>query len=265
MSCFATGLVNSEAMADKLDPHHLVALMSYVFRGKQDGSSRFLDPTSINSVYGITNRKEVHRFPILDAIASICVFKEGSQAVAVALRLNPKKQEIRLTIAGNQEVEPCVVDHLKSVWEKLQALSNAFAARRWSGKNEEGSPDISEDIAVGIFREIYEFSMEKQMIRERKWVSGLASFMQLLAKRRGVDLQGFESDLLDLLVGLVSALELVDKLRDYPVRGLTYDEWKMVYYFSMLVNEKARLVLADRKNIGCETLAQELNGKLNLF
>ncbi|RPA94023.1 hypothetical protein L873DRAFT_1846811 [Choiromyces venosus 120613-1] len=109
-------------MADKLDPHHLVALMNYVFRTKQDGSSRRFDPTSINPEYGVTNKHKtnIRTFPILDAIASISVFKDKSQVVAVALQLNSKEREIRLTIAENQEVEPRVVHHLDSVWESCK-------------------------------------------------------------------------------------------------------------------------------------------------
>jgi len=223
-------------MADKLDPHHLVALMSYLFRGREDGSSsRYLDLTFVNPGNGITNNREtsIRTFPILDAIANICVFKKGSQPVAVALQLKPKELEIRLTIAEDQEVEPLVVNHLNSVWEKLQALSDGFAAQRGSDNNQEGSPDISEDVAlplrVKIFREIYEFSMQKQMAQGRKWFEGLVKFAKKLSESRAIPLQEVESDLYDVVVAMDSVLELVDKFRHYPTQGLTYDEWETVY------------------------------------
>ncbi|RPA96385.1 hypothetical protein L873DRAFT_1239130 [Choiromyces venosus 120613-1] len=264
-SCFATWLVNSGTMADKLDPHHLVALMSYVFRGKQDGSSRFLDPTSVNPEYNVTNKREtsIRTFPVLDAIASISVFEERSQVVAVALQLNSKERQIRLTIAENREVEPSVVDHLYSVWGKLQALSNEFAAKGGSDTNGEGSPDIPGDVAlplrVNIFREIYQFSLEKQMKRVTKWWSRLLDFVKELAKRRGEDLQGVESNLYYVVAGLHSVLQLVRRLHRNPTRGLTDDEWEVVHDHSMWANENVGLVLADRKHFGCEILAQELN------
>ncbi|RPB01792.1 hypothetical protein L873DRAFT_1803050 [Choiromyces venosus 120613-1] len=252
-------------MADKLDPHHLVALMSYIFRGKHDGSSRSLDRTSVNPEYGVTNKREtsIRAFPILDAIASISVSQERPQVVAVAFQLNSKEREIRLTIAENRDVEPRLVNHLDSVWRKLQALSNEFAANGGSDKNEEGSPDIPEDkglpLRVNIFREIYQFSLEKQMKRERKWWSGLLNFMKVLNKCRRGSLQGVESDLYDIVTGLSFALELVCKLHHDPKQGLTDDEWNLVYEDSIWASEKAGLVLADRNHFGCEKLAQELN------
>ncbi|RPB04247.1 hypothetical protein L873DRAFT_1460200 [Choiromyces venosus 120613-1] len=215
-------------MADKLDPHHLVALMSYAFRGKHDGSSRSLDRTSVNPEYGVTNKREtnIRTFPILDAIASISVSQERSQVVAVAFQLNSKEREIRLTIAENRDVEPRLVNHLDSVWRKLQALSNEFAADGGLDKNEEGSPDIPKDkglpLRVNIFR--------------------------------------VESDLYDVMVGLSLALNLVRKLHHDPKQGLTDDEWNTVYDESMWANEKARLVLADRNDFGLEILSQEFNG-----
>lgn len=252
-------------MADKLDPHHLVALMSHIFNGNPDGSSHRLDSTSINPKYGITNRREtsVRTFPILDAIASICVFEEKSQVVAVALQLNPREQQIRLTIAKNQEVEDCVDDHLKSVWRNLQALSNEFVAERRSDKHEEGSPDIPKDVAralrVKIFSEIYQFSLRKEMYRVRRWWRGLFDFVKELDRRRGKSLQGIERELFNVVAGLDSALRLIRKLESYPAQGLTDDEWEEVYDDSMWAYKRARLVLADRNQFGCEILAKELN------
>ncbi|RPA93218.1 hypothetical protein L873DRAFT_1793776 [Choiromyces venosus 120613-1] len=238
-------------MADKLDPHHLVALMSYIFRTKQDGSSRRFDPTSINPEYGVTNKHETNigTFPILDAIASISVFKDKSQVVAVALQLDSKEREIRLTIAENQEVEPRVVHHLGSVWGKLQALSNEFAAKGGSDKNEERSPDLPEYVALPL-----------RMQRVEKWWSRLINFVKELAKRRGVALQGVESDLFDVVTGLYTVIQLLSRLHCDPKRGLTDAEWKVVYNGSMWVSKKAGIVLADRQHFGCEILAQELNG-----
>jgi len=255
-------------MADKLDPHHLVALMSHVLNGNPDNSSRVrrLGPTSINLEYGITNRRETNTptFPVLDAIASICVFNKKCQVAAVALQLNSKEQQIRLTIAENQEVEDRVEDHLKSVWRNLQVLSNEFAAERGSDKHEEGSPNIPKDVAhawrVKIFSEIYQFSLRKEMRRVGRWWGGLLDFVKELCDRRRKPLQGVEFHLYMFVGGLESALRLICKLDRYPAQALTDDEWAEVYDDSIWAQESARLVLADRNQFGCEILARELNG-----
>jgi len=58
-------------MVDKLDPHHLVALMSYLLKGKQEGSCRALNLISANPEYSISKGCEMDEctFHILDAIA----------------------------------------------------------------------------------------------------------------------------------------------------------------------------------------------------
>jgi len=253
-------------MADKLDPHHLVALMSYVFHGNQDRLSRRLDPTSINLEYGITNTRETsaHTFPVLDAIANICVFEEKSHVVAVALQLDPKEQQIRLTIAENSGFRRDAGAHLESVWDMLRALSWECAMKRLYRRNKEESPDIPENVAlasrVEIFRTIYQYCLRKEMKRAVKWWDPLVDFLKELAQRRGGALQGIELNLYHVACGLNTALRLLREIRHYPVQGLTDDEWQTVYNHSMWASEKAELVLADRNRFGCEILAKEFNG-----
>jgi len=248
-------------MADKLDPHHLVALMSHVFR-----PSRRLDPTSINLEYGITNTRETsaHTFPVLDAIASICVFEEKSHVVAVALKLDPKEQQIRLTIAENSGFRRNTDHHLKSVWYMLRTLSWELATERLYRRNEEESPDIPENVAlalkVKIFRMIYQYCLRKEMKRAGKWWGPLVDFLKELAQRRGGALQGIELNLYHVVGGLNTALQFLRKIRHYPVQGLTDDEWQTVYNHSMWASAEAGLVLADRQRFGCEILAKEFNG-----
>ncbi|CUS15716.1 unnamed protein product [Tuber aestivum] len=253
-------------MVDKLDPHCLVALMSHAFKGNQDGRSRSIDPISVNPEYGITNSRETSErtFPILDAIASISVSQERSQVVAVGLKLNAKEQEIRLIIAENNDVEPRLVAHIQYLWSLLQALSDECAANRGGlDRDEDGSPDIPEDVAlllrIKIFREIYQFSLQKEMKRVSKWWDPLLNFVKELVKRRGDALQGFESDLFDVLAALNCVRDLIHRLHPIPAQGLTDDEWERVYNYSMWANEKVGLVLADRNSFGCEILAAELN------
>lgn len=245
-------------MANKLDPHHLVALMSYAI-GKNQGSPSRPLPLSIKHQYcfPIPHKTRVHTFSVLDAIASICVFEERSQVFAVALQLNHKERKIRLTLAENQEVEPRVVDHLKSVWGMLQALSTLaeFTAKGGSDEYKEGLP-----LRVRIFREIYQYSLKKQMKQVQKWWSPLLDFSKELDQRRGHNLQGFELDLTYVVAELNSVLELTKELSRDPVRGLTDDQWKTVHDHSMAANDLAGHVLANRNHYRCKTLAQELNG-----
>ena len=184
--------------------------------------------------------------------------------MAVALQLDGKKREIRLTLAGNQGVEPRVVDHLKSVWGKLQALSKEFTAEGGSDEHKEGLPDILNDmflpLRVKIFREIYQYSLEKQMKRVEKWWGPLLDFSNELGRHCGEDIQGFELNLIDVVAGLNSMLGLTKELHRDPVRGLTDDQWKMLHDHSMAANDLAGHVLANRNHYRCKTLAQELNG-----
>ncbi|RPA88808.1 hypothetical protein L873DRAFT_1823992 [Choiromyces venosus 120613-1] len=252
-------------MANKLDLHYLVALMNYEFNSGQDGSARHLDPPS-HLTSGIVDHHgtNIHTLPILDALAHISVSRPNSQVVAIALQLKPDTKEIRLTIAENQDVADSLVNHLYNIWRKLQALSDEYAEQRkaeWDG-DQMLSPVIPLDVArplkIEIFREVYKFSLEKQKKRVNKWFRPLCDFMVELEKRRaGIALEGFERNLSNAVVALVLALPLVFK---HSETQLTDDEWEQVYWQSMTANMDAKLVLADRHGLGCDTLAQELNG-----
>ncbi|RPA93139.1 hypothetical protein L873DRAFT_1816470 [Choiromyces venosus 120613-1] len=252
-------------MANNLDPHYLVALMNYQFRSGQDGSARRMDPPS-HLTSGIVDHHgtNVRTLPILDALAHISVSQPNSQVIAIALQLKPDTKEIRLTIAENRDVADSLVNHLYNIWRKLQALSDEYAGQRkaeWDGE-QMLSPVIPLDVALPlkmeIFREVYKFSLEKQKKRVNKWFRALCDFMEELEKRRvGVALEGFERNLSNAMVSLVLALKLVFK---HSENQLTDDEWEQVYWYSMIANKDIKLVLADRHGLGCDALAQELNG-----
>ncbi|PUU72638.1 hypothetical protein B9Z19DRAFT_1137106 [Tuber borchii] len=251
-------------MAAKLDPHHLVALMSDTYMRRHDS------PSSLQ--YGITDDQQtiIRTFPILDSIAGICVSREASQVVAVALQVDSDQQKINLTIAENENVNPKLVAHLESVWAKLQALSRLYAVGREEESNKEAkeSPakpkDTTLPLRIQIFREIYKFSLEKQMKRVDKWWRRLLDFMIKLTARREDVIQGMEEDLSQVVVGLHLVLQLVRRLHRNPAAELTEDEWELVYVESIWANQKARLVLADREEDGCEILAKELNDSSSL-
>jgi len=247
-------------MANKLDPHRLVALMCHVFEEEQDGSPRSLDLRSINPQYGITSKRDtsIRTFPILDALASLSISAEKSQVVAVSLQLDSKKREIRLIVAENRKVDSHVVGHLNSVWRILQT---EFAVGRGSDVNEEGSSNVPEEVAlplrVSLFRKVYRYSLKKQLKLAGKWWSDLLNFTKELATRRGKRLQGPESSLYEVVAALDSVLKLARKLRGG--QELTDDEWKVLHEESMWADEQARLVLAEQGDLSCESLAQQFN------
>ncbi|RPB04762.1 hypothetical protein L873DRAFT_1785979 [Choiromyces venosus 120613-1] len=253
------------AMVNELDPHYLVALMNYEFRSGQDGSARCLDPPS-HLTSGIVDHHgtNVCTLPILDALAHISVSQPNSQVVAIALQLKPSTKEIRLMIMENQDVADSLVNHLYNIWRKLQALSDEYAGQRKAEWDKDQMlspvipPDVAEPLKIEIFREVYKFSLKKQLKRMKKWLRALCDFMEELEKRRvGIALEGFERNLSKAVVTLVLALKLVFK---HSENQLTDDEWEQVYWYSLKANMEAKLVLADRHELGCDVLAQELNG-----
>ncbi|KAG0641770.1 hypothetical protein HOY80DRAFT_710529 [Tuber brumale] len=257
-------------MANKLDPHHLVALMNYAFKDKQDGSRRHLDPSLHTFTGGLVDNREtnIRTFPILDALAHICVSRKESQVVAIGLQLNSREQEIRLTVAENKKVTDGLVNHLILVWGMLQALPVQYVKNRGGRWDKPRSPEMPKEVGLPlkkeIFRKIYKYSLEKQMKRIDKWSGRLRGFMKELLKRRvSLDLQGFELSLYKAVVALLLAVEKVSKLRNNPKDQLTESEWELVYFQSILANKHVRIVLADRKEFGCEILAQELGDYLS--
>ncbi|RPA97099.1 hypothetical protein L873DRAFT_1147938 [Choiromyces venosus 120613-1] len=252
-------------MSNELDPHHLVALMSHVFASTQDGSSRRLDTSSHNFKHGIVDNHttNVRTLPILDAIANISVSRERSQSIAVALQLDSQKKEIRLTIAENQRVTKALLDHLCNVWGNLQTLSNEYAEQRTGASDQPMHMALT--LKIQIFRDIYLYSLKKQMKRINKWFQNLGQFVKVLLNSRGSsNLQGFEVNLFDAVVALLTPLELVCKLHDNPQSQLTDEQWAQVYRLSMKANEHVRVVLADRGGTSCEVLAEELKGAKHL-
>src|SRR5205807_2299360 len=119
-------------MDNELDPHHLVALMNGVFPGGGDLSLRRFKHPLHTLQHGIVDNYHVNvrTKPVLDALAHISVSRESSQVVAIALQLDSLNQKIRLTLAENSEVGGNLVEHLTSVWGKLQNLSDEYAKQR---------------------------------------------------------------------------------------------------------------------------------------
>ncbi|KAG0123490.1 hypothetical protein HOY82DRAFT_239043 [Tuber indicum] len=226
-------------MANKLDPHHLVALMNCIFLGGGDHSLRRFNPSPHTPQHGIVDNYyvNVRTFPILDALAHISVSQKKAQAIAIALQLDSRNQKIRLMLAENKEVEGSLVDHLTSVWGKLQNLSDEYAKHRTSESEDpqEKSPDIPPKVAnplkIEIFRDIYQYSLKKQMKRIEKWWTRFTGFICELLQRRTVDnLERLERNLYGAAVALVLVVELVGRLGGDTENTFTQAEWETVYW-----------------------------------
>jgi len=263
-------------MATKLDLHHLVALMKYTLKGKQDGSTHRLGPSLHSLEGGIVDNHEtnVHTFPILDALAKLLVSEEKSQVVAIGLQLHSRRKEIRLTVAENKGVMNGLVNHLTKIWRNLQALSSQYENYRHGelDKSQPRSPDMTSDVGhslkIEIFRDIYQYSLKKQVKRMDKWSEALGRFVkELLRRREFLQLQGFELSLYtgNAVVALSMAAEVVSRLHYNSNVQLTMSESEFVYFQSMQANQDAKVVLADRNGLSCEVLARQLSGMLLLF
>jgi len=253
-------------MATKFDLHHLVALMNYAFEDKQDGSPHHLNPSlhTFKAVIVDNEETNIHTFPILDALANISISEEESQVVAIGLQLDYRRKKIRLIVAENKGVMNGLVNHLSKIWRNLQALSSKYENHKgWKwDKAQLGSSDMPSDVGhslkLEIFREIYQYSLKKQMKRIEKWSERLGRFMKKLLERRvSVDLQGFELSLYNTVLALSMAVRVVSRLRGNPNVQLTIAEWEFVYFQSMQANQYVKIVLADSNRFRCEALAVE--------
>jgi len=244
--------------------------MSFKFADKEDRTpcpSRGPLPTSPkpNSTYVHATR--IRTFPVLDAIAGISVTGVRAQVVSVALQLDNRTQQVRLTIAANQIVKVDLVNHLTTIWGRLQAISNEYMVQTLKARGSDlyggrslGIPtNIATPLKVAMFREIYQFCMGKQIKRMQKWLSGITSLLQQLTQRRGdKPLRAFELNLYRTVVGLLPELQLLQRLYDHPQAEPMDDAgvWEEMYEQSMQVAKRAELVLAD--TTACEILARNL-------
>ncbi|KAG0136913.1 hypothetical protein HOY82DRAFT_535995 [Tuber indicum] len=120
-------------------------------------------------------------------------------------------------------------------------------------------------LKIEIFRDIYQYSLKKQVKRIKKWSEDLGRFAKELVRRRlPLDLQGFELSLYKAVLALSLAVRVVSKLRDNPDAQLTESEWESIYFQSILANEQVKIVLVGSNDFGCEALARELRAPFPL-
>lgn len=183
------------------DPHVLVALASvgigHTLRvGDNDRNlASTIDQSLITG--GIIDDHSTHRrtFPVLDAIASICVSSAESQVVAVALQMDHSAQEIRLTLAENTAVEQRTVEHITAVWALMMELSNINARLRLAPHR------------LAMVLRIYEFSIDKIMKRFIKWWTSFKEFGDRFEVQKA-EMHGAET-LKDCFLDMVHWMEAV--------------------------------------------------------
>jgi len=256
-------------MTQKLDPHHIIAILHLVHLKQQDTPRHLLDSTYRRYKYDMTNNGDAgigtsRVFPVLDAIASLSVYEEQHQVVAVALQLDSKKQMVRLTIAENREVEDQLASHLTNIWGKLQTLSDKYTKHGgsdWSGCI---SPEIPQKVAVPlkveIFRDLCLFSLNKHMSRVLKWGKKFLLFMRAFNEsRKDVDLDEFEQNLYEVGTALLYLTNSLADLDANPEKQLEMD-WEEMFVESMVVSGGVGAVLANKRGQCCEALASEIKG-----
>jgi len=256
-------------MSNNCDPHHLVAIMRYVYENAQDSFPRRNDFQDQTLEHGITDDQStnIRTLPILDALASLSIYQEQHQVVAIAIQVDAQNHKIRLSIAQNDGVPDQVEIHLSNIWQKLQILSEMYAAEQpESNPYMERSPKkipkgVALPLRVELFRDICMFTLEKLITRGDRWKPGLCRFMQQLMRyRKGRSLQGFEQDLFHAAIGLLELLKSLRQLYTDPQKHFTDDEWIEIYHESMWASKCAKRVLEYDNRNGCEKIAKRLAG-----
>ena len=182
-------------MSNPLKLHDLVALMSVAIEMKAHHTSRENQIPLSNITGGILEYDEgkERTFPILDALASICISDPRAQVVAIGIQFRLKDSKLCLTIAKNEMVKQSLVDYLHEVWRILRAMSGIFRVDR-SSTGVQGQmvkyrrlspkmPDcVASDMQVRLFQHIYLYTRSKNQARVDKWWKPLSEFMERLHK-----------------------------------------------------------------------------------
>ncbi|KAG0138235.1 hypothetical protein HOY82DRAFT_596346 [Tuber indicum] len=222
-------------MGDKLTLHHVVALMSLAYKDRQDGASRYIDPSTNELKFGIKEDLEMNArtVSVLDALAGLCVSATTSPVFAIALQLDARHREISITISGNAD---------KYIWTKMQALSSRYANHRGHSSTESGrqSPPIPTQVGVGLtiylFLQLYSclnyIETEKQMRLVDKWWSGLGQFTKKLLQLRQDKPEGIEQTIFEAVIAPGAALSILRGVHKDPRRQYTMEEWENVFWDS---------------------------------
>jgi len=99
-------------------------------------------------------------------------------------------------------VKENLVNHLTQIWEKLRALSYANSRQKAGGLVI--GKDVVSRLELEVFRDIYLFSLRRQVKRIEKWWAEFGKFVKKLLLKRGGkgNIKGFELSLYNVVVAL---------------------------------------------------------------
>jgi len=179
-------------------------------------------------------------FPILDALASICVSEPEKQVVAIGLQLNLSDGKVCLTVAENGNVKKGLLAYLRQAWELMRQLSMEFKEdrvqrysprehmqyRKVSPRMPEG---VGQDIRISLFRHIYLYTKRKNDLRVSKWLGPLEKFMQRFYKYQNAQTEGLEGYNQNLDAAFRALRGAYKDLGSKPRSAQTSHHWKALY------------------------------------
>lgn len=253
------------------DPHVLVALVSATIGHKinvGDADRNHISSIDLSTIsHGIVHDRatNLRTFPVLDAVASLSVSAPESQVIAVALQMDNKNKEVRLTIAENGKVSQDVIDHITEVWAMMRTLSdinNGLLLEPHSIRDP--SPPVPHPTALTgpylleMTRQLYSFSIEKILKRFKKWWDGLKEF-EIKFKLRKTALPGspeLKQHFLDMVLSMDDAHVTLNRI--VANHGIPEAEWdNMITMMDGAVLDMDAIF--DAAQI-CEVWAVQLNG-----
>lgn len=196
-----------------------------------------------------TNKRTL---PVLDVIASLSVFQDRGQVVAIALQMNQDTNSITLSVAENRpnRVEPRVVEQIGAIWTILRSLSLEYCKRR----------SLSQAARVELVRLVYTYCWEKMNVRVKKWWPCLDSLSMKITTYLYIDgnkdLSGYMHKFLGAAVMLRQALPVIDNRPDHL---LPIDGWSAFSDRMDMAVEMAVEILNDDGH--CEAWGKRFQGE----
>jgi len=242
-------------MDPSLNPEYLVALMHKPMSHAPEVKCDYIKD-------GITDHdfawgKKQCTFPVLDALASLCISEPKHQVIALALQMRLKERKIRITIAENGEVKDSLITYLRRIWAKLQELSEESRhqmtaeenPREWNNLKEK---PVQTSTTLDLFCEISKHTRQKSIKSIQEWLGDFSTFLNRLLKVRNGKLQDHEIDLRITLLASERACRVLAQ------ESLTSEDWEMAYNAMELATQGAEPMIWDP--VGCERLVHELKG-----
>lgn len=260
--------------------HVLIAFASELIGKKLATANEARRNESFVSKYGIPagdhNTTNKRTLPILDAIASLSVFQDCGQVVAIALQMDLNAKTICLTVAENRcgRVEPRVVTQIEEIWKILQSLSNENCRIRslsprmegpLQGGNQPSDPPILSQLSATrekLVRLVYTFCWKKMSVRVEKWWPCLdslgMSITSFLYIEDGEDSSGLMNKFLSAVVMLRMALPII---KNRPDQSFPIGQWNVYSEHMQYAMSKVVQILSDDKQ--CEAWGKKFKGEIH--